>query len=116
MTYWPVLGFFNNWNIILLSHNSTPSDAFDEIHQVVIDVIRVNMASLVESGKYVAVNTTDTTTNGFYVIMLTSEAYTLQDNTTIDRQIITSGKFVVKSQYLYYMQVNTNNYCYQCPQ
>ena len=31
-TYWPVLGSFNNWKIIQLSQNSTPSDAFDEIH------------------------------------------------------------------------------------
>ena len=49
------------------------------------------MASLAESRKYGAINTTDTTTNGFYVIIFTSEAYTLQDNTTIDRQIITAG-------------------------
>ena len=42
------------------------------------------MALLVESGKYGAINKTDTTTNGFYVIILTSEAYTLQDNTTIN--------------------------------
>ena len=59
-TYWPVLGSFNNWNIIQLSQNSTPSDAFDEIHQVVLDGISDNMASLVESGKYGAINTTDT--------------------------------------------------------
>ena len=43
-TYWPVLGSFNNWNIIQLSHKSTPSDAFDEIHQVVLDGISDNMA------------------------------------------------------------------------
>ena len=49
------------------------------------------MASLVESGKYGAINTTDTKTNVFYVIMFTLEAYTLQDNTTIDGQIITAG-------------------------
>ena len=49
------------------------------------------MASLVESGKYVAMNTTETSTNGFYVIMFTSGAYTLQENTKIDGQIITSG-------------------------
>ena len=55
------------------------------------------MASLVESGKYVAVNKTDTETNGFYVIMFTSEAYTIQDNTTIDGQIITVGELVVKA-------------------
>ena len=40
--------------------------------------------------------------------MLTLEEYTLQDNTTIDRQIITAGKLVVKSQYLCPMQVDTN--------
>ena len=66
-----------------MSHNSTPSDAFDEIQQVVLDVISDNMALLVESGKYGAINTTDTTTNRFYVIIFTSEAYTLQDNTKI---------------------------------
>ena len=77
-TYWPVLGSFGNWNIIQLSQKSTSSDTFDEIHQVVLDVISDNMASLVESGKYGAINTTDTTTNGFYVVIFTSEAYTLQ--------------------------------------
>ena len=49
------------------------------------------MALLVESVKYGAINTTDTTTNGFYVIMFTSEAYTLQENKTIDGQIMTAG-------------------------
>ena len=46
-TYWPVLGAFNNWNIIQLSSKSTLSDTFDEIHQVVIERISDNMASLV---------------------------------------------------------------------
>ena len=50
-TYWPVLGYFNNWNIIHLSQKSNPSDTFDEIHQGVLDGISNNMASLVESGK-----------------------------------------------------------------
>ena len=49
------------------------------------------MASLVESGKYGDINTTDTETNWFYVIMFTSEVYTLHDNTTIDGKIITAG-------------------------
>ena len=40
--------------------------------------------------------------------MFTSEAYILQDNTTIDGQIITAGKLVVKAQYICYVQVNTN--------
>ena len=74
------------------------------------------MASLVKSGKYGDINTTDTTTNGFYVIMFTSEAYTLQDNTTIDGGIITSGELVFKAQYLCSMQVDTNWYWNQHPQ
>ena len=67
-----------------MSSKSTSSDTFDEIHQVVLDGISDNMASLVESGKYGSINITDTSTNGFYVIMFTSRAYTLQVNTTID--------------------------------
>ena len=54
-------------NIIQLSQKSTPSDAFDEIQQVVLDGIRDNVDSLVESGKYGSINTTYTTTNGFYL-------------------------------------------------
>ena len=60
------------------------------------------MASLVESGKYGAINTTETSTNRFYVIMFTSRAYTLQGK-KIDGQIITSGELVVKAQYTFYM-------------
>ena len=97
-TYWTVLGSFNNWNIIQLSHKSTSSDTFDKIHQVVLDGISDNMASLVESGKYGAIKKTYTSTNGFYVIIFTSRAYTLQENTTIDGKIITSGELVVKAQ------------------
>ena len=67
-----------------------------------------NMDSLDESLKYVAVNTTHTETNEFYVIMFVSEVYILQDNTTIDVQIINVGELVVKAQYICSMQVNTN--------
>ena len=41
------------------------------------------MASLVESGKYVAINTTGTITNGFYRIVFTSEAYILQYHASV---------------------------------
>ena len=52
-TYWTFLGPFKNWNIIQLSHNSTPYEVFDEIHQVVIDGISDNTALLFESGNMV---------------------------------------------------------------
>ena len=61
-TYWPVLGYFKNWNIIQFSQKSTSSETFDEIHQVVLDGISDNMTSLVESGNYGAINTTYTST------------------------------------------------------
>ena len=48
--------------------------------------------------------------------MFTSEAYTLQDNTTIYGQMITAGKLIVKSQHLCYMKVDTNYYWNQHPQ
>ena len=48
--------------------------------------------------------------------MFTSEAYTLQNNTKIYGQIITSGELVFKAKYLCYMQVDTNRYWNQHPQ
>ena len=44
-TYWPVLGPYNNWNIIHITPISIPYEAFYDIHQVVIDGISENMAS-----------------------------------------------------------------------
>ena len=41
------------------------------------------MVLLVQSGKYVAINTSYTTENGLYVIKLIAEAYTIQNITTI---------------------------------
>ena len=110
ITYWPVLGAFNNWNIIQLSSKSTSSDTFDEIHQVVLDRISDNMSSFVESGTYGAINTIDISTNGFYVIMFTSGSYILQENTTIDGQIINAGELFVKAKYLCSIKIDTNWY------
>ena len=49
---------------------------------------------------YGANNTNDTTKNGFYVIQFISEAYTLQNNTTIYGQVIYPGGLVSNAQYL----------------
>ena len=73
------------------------------------------MASLVQLDMYGAINIDDTTTNGFYVIQFLSYAYTLQNNTTIYGQVISAGELVVKAQYLWFMQENTNSYWKQQP-
>ena len=62
-TYWLVMGSYNSWNIIHLTPRSTPFEAFDEIHQVVLDFISRNMASLFQSSNYVVINTDDTIIN-----------------------------------------------------
>ena len=103
-TYWPVLGSYNNWNIIDLTPKSIIFEAFDEIHKVVLDGISEDVASLFQSGMYGTIKTYGTTTNGLYVIQFISEAYTLQNNTKIYGQVISAGGLVVKAQYLCSMQ------------
>ena len=66
------------------------------------------MASLVQSGMYGAINIDATTTNGLYVIKFLSEAYNIQNNTTIYRQVICARELVFKEQYICSMQENTN--------
>ena len=73
------------------------------------------MASLVQLGMYGAINIDDTTTNWFCVIQLLAEAYTLQNNKTIDEQVISAGELVVREQYLCSIQENTNWYWRQQP-
>ena len=73
------------------------------------------MASLVESGTYEAINKTDTSTHVFYFIMITSGAYTLQENTTMYGYVITSGGLVVKAKYICSMHIDTNWYWNQQP-
>ena len=91
------MGSYKNWNSIELTPKPTPFEAFDEIHQVILDRISDDMASLVQSDMYVAINIYDTITNGFYVIQFISEAYMLQNNTQINGQAISSGELVVKA-------------------
>ena len=47
--------------------------------------------------------------------MLTSAAYTLQENTKFYRKIITAGELVVKAKYICSMQIDTNWYWNQQP-
>ena len=53
------------------------------------------MASLVKYSKDGAINRTDTSKMGYYVIKFVSEAYTLQYETTFHGQIISSIELVV---------------------
>ena len=99
-----------------MSPKSTPFEAFEEIHQVVLDIISDNMDSLVQYGRDGSINTAETTKNRFYVIMFISETYTLQNINTIDGKIISAGELIVKAKYICSMQeiligVGNNNHC-----
>ena len=62
------------------------------------------------------INTTDTTTMGYYVIKPVSESYTLQEEIMCDGKISSAGELVVKYQYTNCMQDNTKWYWEQSPQ
>ena len=99
-----MIGFFNNWNIITLSHKSRTSGAFEEIHQVILDGISDNMALLFRSGNYGSMKTTYTSTMGYYVINFVLDTYTLQYDTTNDVKISSSIQLFFKAQNLSCMQ------------
>ena len=76
-TYWPVLGSFNDWNIIQLFNKTTSSEAFDDVHKVVLYGTSANMDYLVRTGKYGEINASDPTTLGYYVAKYVSDLFTL---------------------------------------
>ena len=64
---------------------------------------------------YGAINTDYNTSNGSYVIKFISKAYTQKNNTTNNGKVISAGELVVKAEYLFSMQENTNWYGKQQP-
>ena len=68
------------------------------------------MALLVQYDKYGSMNTTYSTKMGYYVINCFSQAYTLQEDTTCDGKISTSGELVIIAHYLKFMQEKTKCY------
>ena len=68
------------------------------------------MALLVQPGMCSTINTDETTENLFYVILFIAQAYTLQNNTTIDGQVIYAGELFVMAKYICSMKENTNWY------
>ena len=77
--YYPVLGSFNNWNTICFTNKIAILKDFDTVHKVVLEGISDNNSSLVQLGKYCAINVADATKMGYYIISDLSEPYKLQD-------------------------------------
>ena len=64
-TYWPVLGAFNNWNIMNFTNKGKCLEDFGDIHKGVLDGIGDNIASLLQTGKYGSISTTYSKTLGY---------------------------------------------------
>ena len=60
-----MLGFFNTWKIIKLSDKATSSEEIDRINQFLQDGISENMAALLQTTQYGAINIIDTYKMGY---------------------------------------------------
>ena len=96
-TYWPVLGYFNDSIIIKFFNKTIFSEEFDEVHKVVMDGIISNVASLVQTVKYCAINAEDPTRLGYYVVKSYLGNFTLPEYITTYVQVSKAGELVVKS-------------------
>ena len=99
-----MLGSFNNWNIVQFTNKIASIKDFYEVHKVVLERISDDMASLVQLVKRGAINSSETTTMGYYGIKYLSETYTLQEDQTTDGQVNNAGKILVKTEYLSIMK------------
>ena len=88
---------------------------FDEIHQVVLDGICDNMASLVESWTYGSIKITGISTNGFLCYHVHIRCIYTKGKHNNWWKIITAGELVVKAKYICSMQIDTNWYWNQQP-
>ena len=98
--YWYVLGSFNDWNIIQFNNKTTSSEEFYEVHKIVLDGQNANMASLVQTRKYGAINAEDPTALRYYVMNYVSDNFALQEDITMDGRVSKSGELIVWSEYL----------------
>ena len=96
-THWPVLGSFNNWNIILFTNKPNNNNYFDAVHKVVLYCISDNIYSLVHNRKYGVLNTVYPTTVVYYVVKFLSEPYTLQDEKKDDKQVRKASGIILKA-------------------
>ena len=59
------------------------------------------MYLIITEGKYVAIDTDDSSRHGYYIIKLSSSPYILQAYLSIDGQVIYSGEFICEGTYFF---------------
>ena len=70
----------------------------------------MNISLIVMEGKNGSIDTEDSLCHGYYIIKFSSSPYTLQSDSSIDGQVISSGKSLREGTYFF--PININYHCY----
>ena len=69
---------------------------YEDINQTILDGNVMNMSLICIEVEYGAINNNDSLCHGYYTIKFSSFPYNLQEDLSIDGQVISSGKIVCK--------------------
>ena len=73
----------------------------------------MNMYLIILEVKYGAIDTDDFLCNGYYIIAFSSSPYTLQADSSIDGQVISSGEMLCEGTYFFPININFHYYVYK---
>ena len=78
------------------------------MNQTILDDNVMNMSLIITEGKYGAIDAYDSSCNGYYIIKNISSPYTLQEDLSIDGQVIYFGEMVFEVTYLFQININSH--------
>jgi len=106
--YWPIFKQaagepgLNDWKILtFVPTKVSDAEAEEEARAEVLAGMKEQMAELIEDGKYGAFSTLDEDADGYYVVVWTSEPYTLQEDIDSDEHgwKIKAGELVCDAEF-----------------
>ena len=71
------------------------------------------MYLIITEGKYVAIDTDNSSCHGYYITKFSSSPYTLQADLSIDGKFISSGEIVCGGNYFFSISINSHYYVLQ---
>ena len=72
-----------------------------------------NMSLIIIARKCGAIDDDDYSCHGYYIIKFSSSPYTLEGDSSIDGQVISSGEMVREGNYLFPININSHYYVLQ---
>ena len=73
----------------------------------------MNMYLIFIEGKYFSIDATYTSCQGYYIIIFSSSTYTLQEDLSIDGQVISSRKILCEGTHFFPINMNPHYYFLQ---